>query len=316
MQIQTDKAIRSKQKNHKNTWAYLKENYDLYLFLLPAIIIIFVFSYVPLYGIQIAFKDYSASAGIWGSKWVGLTHFKRFFDSATAWRTIWNTLSLSIYSLVVGFPIPIILALFLNAMNKPRYRKVIQTITYAPNFISTVVVGGMIILFLSPRVGIVNNMMAALGFDKINFMAKSGMFQSIYVWSGIWQSAGWSSIIYFAALSSVSPELHEAAVLDGATRLQRIWHIDFPGILPTTVILLIMSVGSLLSVGFEKAYLLQNDQNMLRSEIISTYVYKMGMLKNDMSFSSAVDLLNSAVNCILLITVNYISGKVSDNSLW
>lgn len=316
MQVQSGKTAEARRRNNGKTWRYFKSNYDLYLFLLPAVLVIFIFSYIPLYGVQISFKDFSSSAGIWRSPWVGLKHFQRFFASATAGQTILNTITLSLYSLAIGFPVPILLALFLNAMNSQRYRKVIQTVTYAPNFISTVVIAGMIILFLSPRVGIVNNFLEAIGLARVNFMAKPGMFQSIYVWSGIWQGAGWSSIIYFAALSSVSPELHEAAVLDGATRLQRIRHIDFPSILPTTTILLILSVGNLFSVGFEKAYLLQNDQNMMRSEIISTYVYKMGLLKNDISFSSAVDLLNSLVNAVLLVSVNTVSKKISENSLW
>lgn len=309
-------AAGAKAKKRKTTWSYLKGNFDLYLFLLPATVVIFIFSYVPIYGIQIAFRRFSARRGIWDSPWVGLDNFTRFFESSNFWPLIWNTLSLSLYSLIAGFPIPIILALMLNSMNGKRYRKVIQTVTYAPNFISVVVMCGMIILFLSPRIGIVNKLMAVVGIPSINFMGEPSMFQHIYVWTGVWQGMGFNSVIYFAALSSIGPELHEAATVDGASKVQRIWHIDLPGILPTVVILLIMNCGSILSVGFEKAYLLQNDLNVGASEIISTYVYKMGLVKNDMSFSTAINLFNSVINAIMLILVNAISRKVSETSLW
>ncbi len=307
------------QKLHysKANWKnYLKGNYDLYLFLLPAVIVTIIFAYVPLYGLQIAFKDFSARAGIWGSEWVGMRNFTRFFASQSAWQIIGNTFLISLYSMLAGFPIPIMLALMLNSMKSGRYRKVIQTVTYAPNFISIVVICGMIILFLSPRSGVVNMILQAIGMDTVNFMAKPELFIHIYVWSGVWQSMGFGSIIYFAALSGVSPELHEAAIMDGATRLQRVWHIDLPCILPTASILLILNFGSLLSVGFEKAYLLQNDMNMSTSEIISTYVYKMSFVHNDMGFSTAIGLMNSVVNSILLVSVNWITSKLSGNSLW
>lgn len=300
----------------RRSLAYYKENFDLYIFMLPAILTMFIFSYIPIYGVQIAFRNFSPRRGIWGSPWVGMAHFTRFFQSANFWDLIWNTLSLSVYSLIAGFPIPIILALMLNSLNNKRYRKVIQTVTYAPNFISTVVMCGMTILFLSPRIGIINKLIGLLGVGPVNFMGEAGMWQHIYVWTGVWQGMGFNSVIYFAALSSIGQELHEAATVDGASKLQRIWHIDLPGIMPTVIILLIMNCGSILSVGFEKAYLLQNDLNLGVSEIISTYVYKMGLIKNDMSFSAAIGLFNSVINAILLITVNSISRKVSDTSLW
>ncbi len=310
----TTKSTQLKKKG--DFLSYLRENYDLYLFLLPAVLITFIFSYIPLYGVQIAFRNFSVRKGIWGSTWVGLEHFIRFFNSPNFWTLIWNTLSLSVYSLIAGFPIPILLALALNSLNSKRYRKVIQTVTYAPNFISTVVMCGMIVLFLSPRIGIINHLLNLIGVDSINFMGQAKLFPHIYVWTGIWQGAGWGSVIYFAALSGISPELHEAATVDGATKFQRILHIDIPGILPTATILLILNCGSILSVGFEKAFLLQNDLNSTVSEIISTYVYKIGLVYNDMSFSSAIGLFNSIVNAILLISVNTISRKVSGNSLW
>lgn len=304
-------------KKRKGEWLYyLKSNFDLYVFLIPAVVTTFVFAYIPMYGILLAFKDYSLRKGIWGSDWVGFEHFQRFFDSPDFWRLIWNTLSLSVYGLIAGFPIPIILALMLNSMRNKSYRKLVQTITYAPNFISTVVMCGMIVLFLSPRVGIVNSLLGMIGIESINFMGNASMFPHIYVWSGVWQTTGWSSVIYFAALSGISPELHEAATVDGATKLQRIRHIDIPGILPTAIILLIMSCGSILSVGFEKVFALQNPLNTPVSEIISTYVYKVGLIQNDVSYSTAISLFNTVINGIMLVTVNAISRKVSDSSLW
>ncbi|MFZ2538537.1 MAG: ABC transporter permease subunit [Oscillospiraceae bacterium] len=312
----TEQEITAKARAKREKRAYFKNNYDLYLFLVPAVIIILIFSYIPIYGVQIAFRDFSARKGIWDSTWVGLEHFQRFFDSANFWPLIWNTLSLSLYSLIAGFPIPIILAIMLNSLKHKRYRKLVQTVTYAPNFISTVVMSGMILLFLSPRIGVVNHLIGMFGINPVNFMGEVTMWRHIYVWSGVWQSAGWGSVIYFAALSGISPELHEAATVDGASKLQRIRHIDIPGILPTATVLLILSCGSILSVGFEKAFLLQNPLNLPVSEIISTYVYSMGLVHNDMSFSSAIGLFNSVINAILLISVNAISRKVSDNSLW
>jgi len=294
----------------------LKKDMSLWMFCVPGIILTFIFSYIPMYGVQIAFRKFNAKAGIWGSEWVGLRYFERFISSPYFGTTIRNTLILSLYGLVVSFPIPIILALMLNSFRHPRYRKVIQTVTYAPNFISTVVMCGMIILFLSPSVGIINNIITAFGGDAVNFMAKKEFWRHIYVWTGIWQGMGWSSIIYFAALSGISPELHEAARCDGATKFQLIRHIDLPSILPTATILLIMNCGSILSIGFEKAYLLQNDLNLTVSEIISTYVYKVGLIDNNMSYSTAIGLFNTLVNLILLIIVNKTSDKLSGTSLW
>lgn len=309
-----------KMLNHKTErqkWvSYIKGNYDLYLFLLPAVVVIFLFSYLPIYGILLAFKDYSVSRGILGSPWAGWKYFERFFSSTYFPMLMRNTLVLSLYSLAVGFPFPIILALCLNAVRAERFKKTVQLVTYAPNFISTVVMCGMIILFLSPRSGIVNRLFELFGQEEINFMANASYFPHIYVWTGVWQNAGWNSVIYFAALSGISPELHEAAMIDGASKWRRILHIDLPGILPTAVVLLILNMGNLMSVGYEKVYLLQNNTNIATSEVIATYVYKMGIVNNDISFSAAVGLFNSVINLILLVTVNWISGKVSENSLW
>lgn len=309
-----------KKRTGKRKWEkgilYFKGNYDLYLFLLPAVVVIFIFSYLPIYGIVLAFKDYSVSKGILGSTWVGWKHFSRFFSSAYFPVLMKNTLLLSLYSLAVGFPFPIILALLLNTIKVKWFKKTVQMVTYAPNFISTVVMCGMIILFLSPRAGMINKLLGLFGKNPVNFMAYASFFPHIYVWSGVWQTAGWNSVIYFAALSGISPELHEAAMIDGASRLQRILHIDLPGIIPTAVILLILNMGSIMSVGYEKVYLLQNNTNIASSEIIATYVYKMGILNNDISFSTAVGLFNSVINLVLLIVVNSISRKLSENSLW
>ena len=293
-----------------------KKNYPLWLFVLPGLILTFIFSYIPLYGIQIAFRNFNVKAGFLGSEWVGLKYFIRFFNSPYFFSTIRNTFVLSLYSLVAGFPIPIILALMLNSFRHKKYRKVIQSITYAPNFISTVVVCGMLLLFLSPRIGVINSVIVYFGGEAINFMAEKSMWRHIYVWSGVWQGMGWSSVIYFAALSAVSPELHEAARMDGASKFQMVCFIDFPSILPTATILLILSCGSILSVGFEKVFLLQNDLNLSVSQIISTYVYKVGLIDNNISYSSAIGLFNSVINATLLIAVNRISHKLSGISLW
>lgn len=295
---------------------YMSGHYQLYLFLIPAIIYLVVFQYAPLYGVQIAFKDYSTKLGILGSPWVGLKHFQEFFNSYYFGEVLRNTLLLSGLTLLVGFPVPIILALLLNQIPSEKFKKVVQTVTYAPYFISTVVICGMLYVFLSPSSGLINNILQIFGIGPINFMAEPQYFRGIYVISDVWQMAGWNSIIYLAALASVSPELHEAAVMDGASKFQRILHIDIPGILPQAMILLILNVGNIMSIGFEKVYLLQNDVNMINSEIISTYVYKMGIEHAQHSFASAVGLFNSVVNMILLVSVNAISRKLTENSLW
>lgn len=310
--LQPKGGIKKANKFVKN----FKRDFSLWLFVLPGMIITFIFSYIPLYGVQIAFRNYNAKLGFFGSKWVGLDHFIRFFESPYFLTTIKNTFVLSIYSLIAGFPIPILLALLLNSFRHKRYRKVIQTVTYAPNFISTVVMCGMLLLFLSPSMGFVNHIIRMFGGDPVNFMAEKNFWRHIYVWSGVWQGMGWSSVIYFAALSSVSPELHEAALMDGASKFQIVRYIDFPSIIPTATILLILSCGSILSVGFEKVFLLQNDLNLSVSQVISTYVYKVGLIDNNVSYSSAIGLFNSAINAVLLILVNKIADKMSGISIW
>lgn len=294
----------------------VKRNWDLYLLILPVIAYYIIFHYIPMYGVQIAFKDFLANKGIWGSPWRGLKHFQRFFDSYYFWRLIKNTVGISFYSLALGFPAPILLALMMNEVKSKYFKKTVQTVTYAPHFLSTVVMVGMLFVFLNPQYGIVNKALGLFGKQPIAFMQEAAYFKHIYVFSGIWQNAGWSSIIYLAALTSIDPELHEAATVDGANRIQRIWHINIPGIMPTVIILLIMNTGSIMSVGFEKVFLMQNNLNMETSDVISTYVYRSGILGAQYSFSTAVGLFNSIINFTLLVVVNSISRKVSETSLW
>ena len=292
-----------------------RQNYDLYLLLLPTLIYFVVFHYLPMYGVQIAFKNFNPVLGINGSPWIGFEQFERFFNSYQFWPIIKNSIGLALFEMAM-FPVPIIMALLLNQLTSKRFKSFVQTVTYAPHFISVVVIVGMLYLFLSPRGGIVNQLIVLLGGDPIFFFGISEWFKSLFVFSGVWQSFGWGMIIYLAALTSISPELHEAATVDGASKLRRIWHIDIPGILPTVIILLILNVGNLLNVGFEKVYLMQNPLNLSSSEIIQTHVYKAGLLGAQYSYSTAVGLFNSAINFILLIFINQVARKAGQNSLW
>lgn len=294
----------------------LKKYWQYYILLLPALAYFLIFCYGPMYGAQIAFRDFNARDGITGSEWVGFEHFERFFRSPNFTRLLRNTFVISAYGLVAGFPLPIILALSLNELQNSKVKKVAQTITYAPYFISTVVMCGMIIAFTNPSTGIINKLIVALGGEAIPFMSESSLFPSIYVWTGVWQGTGWGSVIYFAALSGVDPQLLEAATLDGASRWQKIWYINLPTLVPTIVIMLIMNCGNLLSVGYEKVFLLQNALNMNTAEVISTYVYKTGLVSGQYDFSTAIGLFNSVINLVLLVVVNTISRRISENSLW
>lgn len=299
----------------------LRQNWQLYLFLLIPTVYILIFSYYPMTGIQLAFKKFTYKLGIWGSPWVGLKQFEKFFTNYMFERVMTNTIRISVFSIVAGFPIPVIFALALNSVYHPRFKKAAQTITYMPHFISTVVLVGIMKQIFHPRVGIYGVVYSALNGGSLagDLFASPAAFDGLYIISGIWQSFGWSSILYLAALSSVSPEFHEAAEIDGATRLQRVLHVDVPAILPTIIITLILRVGQLLGVGFEKIYLMQTDMNLRVSEVISTYVYKRGLGSggnSDYSFATAVGLFNNVINLLLLVTVNKIAGKVSDTSLW
>lgn len=307
----TDIKLNKQQPLLQKMWKYRQ----LYLLLLPALIYVLIFNYGPMYGVQIAFKNYKGALGIWGSKWVGLKHFKDFFSGYYFWLLLKNTLILSLYNLLVSFPIPIIVALILNETG-PKLKKTAQTILYAPHFISTVVLCGMIVSLFSKESGAVNTMLEMLGMERYYFMGEPGAFRHLYVWSGVWQGMGWNAIIYIAALSSVDPSLHEAAAIDGATRMQRIIHINIPTIMPTIIITLIMAVGRIASVGYEKVFLLQTSLNIEVSEVISTYVYQRGIVDASYSFSAAVGLFNNIINIVLLCTANAISRKVSETSLF
>jgi putative aldouronate transport system permease protein len=275
-----------------------------------------IFKYLPMYGLQMAFQDFNPIKGFRGSKWVGLAQFKKLFTGFYFLSSLRNTLVISFYSLVAGFPFPIIFALLLNTVRQHSFKKTVQTIAYAPNFISTVVIVGMLKIFTSPSTGFINRLIEAMGGTAINFFASSAIFPHLYVWSGVWQSMGWGAVIYFAALAGVSPELHEAAIVDGANRLKRIWHIDLPSIIPTAVILLIMSMAGIVNVGFEKVWLMQTPLNIQTSEVISTYSYKVGIEQIQYSYSAAVGMFNSVVTFVLLVIINKISNKVTDISLW
>ena len=294
----------------------LKRNYILYLMIFPVLVYYITFYYVPMYGVQIAFRDYIPKLGFFKSEWVGWYNFSRFFDGYNFWNLIKNTVGISIYSLVVGFPIPIIFALMLNYINKEWFKKSIQMISYAPYFISIVVICGMITIFMSPDAGILNIIREEMGLEPVAFLSKAEWFKSIYVWTGIWQGIGWASIIYISALSGVDPQLHEAAIIDGAIKIKRIYHIDLPSIAPTIIMLFILNVGQIMNVGFEKIFLLQNSLNMSASDVISTYVYRVGLIGADYSFSTAVGLFNSVINLIILIMVNQAAKKMTSTSLW
>src|SRR5690625_2105930 len=298
---QTSKVHKKSNKAIKS----IRKNWDLYLLISPVIIYFIVFKYIPMYGVQIAFKDFIAADGILGSPWIGLENFERFFNSYYFFRLIKNTLFIGLYQLSIGFPVPIVLALQINEVANKHYKKAIQTITYAPHFLSVVVVVGMLFLFLSPGNGIINQIIVFFGGKPIYFMSEPSWFKAIYVFSGVWQQMGWSSSIYLAALSGVDPQLHEAAKIDGAGRLRRIWHINLPGIKPTIIILLILQSGDILSVGFEKVFLMQNELNMESSDVIATHIYRTVILGAQYSYSTAVGLFESVINFSILLVVNF-----------
>lgn len=313
--MQSVEAYR-KERKRANFWRKLGRCWQLYLLLIPAVVYIFIFNYMPLYGIQIAFKKFSPRKGYWDSPWVGMKHFKRFFESPDCWRLIRNTLTLSTYSLVVGFPLPIIMALMLNQCTHNGFKKLVQNVIYAPHFISVVVLVGMINVMFSVNSGVVNTLLEMCGQERILFTGQANCFPHMYVWSGVWQSVGWNSVIYFAALSAVSEDLHDAAIVDGASKWQRILHIDLPTIMPTITIMLVLQIGQLMNVGFEKVFLMQKNLNLQTSETIQTYVYKQGLQNSDYGYSTAVGLFNNVINFTLLTTVNAITRKIGGSSLW
>jgi putative aldouronate transport system permease protein len=294
----------------------LTKHWQLYLLIIPPLLFFVIFKYFPMANAVLAFKDYNVMKGIWGSPWVGFHNFKLFFENPLFWSLIKNTLFISGYLIIAGFPVPILLALALNEIRNGRFKRLVQLVSFAPYFISTVVMVSIIMLFLSPRLGFVNVAMNHFGFDSIDFLGEPGMFRSIYVLSDIWQTAGYSAVIYLAALAGIDPALYEAAKVDGASRFQKIRHIDLPGILPTITIILILNVGSVMAIGFEKMYLLQNPLNRVNSEIISTYVYQIGLLNANYSFATAVGVFNSVINLFLLISVNTLAKKFTNTGIW
>lgn len=294
----------------------IKNHYRLYLMLALPLAYLILFCYVPMGSLIIAFEDYSVRQGIFKSQWIGLLQFEKIFSTPTFAQLLRNTLALSLYSFVAGFPMPILLALALNECPSRIFKKTVQSITYAPYFLSTVVVVSIMTQFFHTRTGLVNNVIVGLGGSARNFMGETQSFRHLYVWSGVWKSAGYSAVLYLASLSSVDASLHEAAILDGANKVQRVIHVDLPSILPTVVISMILSLGSLMSLGYEKAYLMQNDLNMSVSEILSTYVYKRGLQDIQYSYSTALGLFNSLCNLLLICLANFIARKVGETSLW
>ncbi|MGO4936304.1 ABC transporter permease [Fundicoccus sp. Sow4_H7] len=314
MDTEEIKELRAKERKKKKN--FVTQNWQLYIFLFPTLLYFVIFHYVPMYGILMAFKDYSPALGVWNSPWVGFMWFEDFFNSYYFTDLLKNTLGISIYQIIVGFPAPIILALLMNEVKDGLYKRGLQTITYAPHFISLVVMVGIVIAFLSPTSGLINNILGLFGVGPIPFMIQPKWFKTIYVLSGVWQSTGWGAIIYIAALSGVDPQLHEAAIMDGASRLQRIRHINIPAIVPIIVVMFILEMGGIMSVGFQKILLMQNELNMSSSDVISTFVYRTGLLDAQYSYSTAVGLFDSVINATLLLTVNQISKKVTEIGLW
>lgn len=296
----------------------LQKNWILYALILPVIIYFIIFEYVPMYGITLAFKDFKVKLGILDSPWTDplFKNFQRFFRSYSFKMLLTNTLGISLYSLAVGFPLPIVLALLLNYLRSKHLKKTIQMVSYAPHFLSTVVICSMLTLFTTRGTGVFNILLRGFGWEDVNWLAKPEWFKSLYVWSGVWQSAGWDAIIYLSALAGVDYQMHEAAILDGASKLQRIFYVDIPSIVPTIVMLFILRMGSIMNVGFEKVFLLQNDLNYTASATISTFVYEVGLIDRDFSFSTAVGLFNNVINVILLVSANWFSKHVFKESLW
>lgn len=303
-------------KQKKSIGKIIKSKWQLLVMFAVPLVWYIIFCYIPMYGIQLAFRDYNPRLGYLGSPFVGLRWFKQFFSSYYWTDIIWNTFSISLYSIVIGFPVPIVLAIIINELPGKRFKKILQNITYIPHFISIVVLCGMLYLFLSPQYGILNTILGSFGIGPIGFLESSKYFKGVYVLSEVWQESGWSSIIYIAALAGIDPALYEAAKIDGAGRMKRIIHISLPGITPTVVTLLILKIGQIMSIGFEKAYLLQNDLNLKSSEIISTLVYKQGILQGNIGYATAVGLMNSCLNLLLIVLANKFCKRFFDTSLW
>lgn len=294
----------------------MKRNLVLYLFIAPAAIYYLLFHYAPMYGTLIAFQDYNPFKGMTSSPWVGFKHFQAFFDSIYFFRLVRNTLLIGLYTIVFGFTIPIVFAILLHEVKNSKFRNVIQSVSYLPHFISTVVVAGLIVNFLSPSTGFVNGIIELLGGTRIDFLRDPGWFRTIYVSSGVWQTVGWSSIIYFASLTGISPSLYEAAEMDGASRWDKIWHISLPGIKPTIITILLLDLGRVMDVGFEKVYLLYSSATYETADVLSTYVYRAGLEQQQYSFASSVGLFNSFLTFVFIIVCNRLARRLSGYSLW
>lgn len=303
-----------------NIFIRLKKNLikdkELYLIISPVILFYIIFHYVPMYGVLIAFKDFKPIDGIIGSEWIGFENYQEFFGSLYFWRLMKNTILLSIYSLIWGFPVPILFAVLLNEINDGLFKRSVQTISYFPHFIALVVVVGMIATFTSPLDGIVNKFIVTLGFEPINFLSEPGWFRTIFVSSEVWQSFGWGSIIYLAAIAGINPQLYEAAAMDGAKRWAKIRHITIPGILPTIIILFILNMGKMMDIGFEKVLLLYQPSTYVTADVIGTYVFRKGIIQADYSYAAAIGLFENMINIVFLLVANQLSRKLSDTSLW
>lgn len=307
-----------KKKKYTGYFSDIKTNWQLYVLILIPLAYIIVFKYVPMYGARISFIDYKPRLGYMGSEWVGLKHFIRFVNSTQFWPLIRNTLAISLYSLAISIPFPILLAVSLNYLKNERFKKTVQMVTYLPHFLSTVIIVSLIQLLFNTQSGIVNNVIQLINGEKVNILGLSKYFRHLYVWSGVWQSTGWGSIMYISALAGVDPQLHEAAIIDGANKIKRIWHIDLAGILPTVAIMTIMNLGSIISVGFDKTFMMQNPTNLEISEVLSTYEYKIGIGGGIPSYSypAAIGLMASVVSFLMIMTTNKISKKLTEVGLW
>lgn len=308
----TEYRTRRKLLLRKRIW----QSKELYLMIALPLIWYIIFRYIPIYGVQIAFRDYRVARGFFGSEWVGLKHFERFFKSFYFERVISNTLIINGVSLLVGFPVPILFALMLNELRCMRYKKLLQNVTYIPHFLSTVVLVSILQLIFNPNTGVYNLFLKALGYKTTNYFATVSAFKPMYIISGLWQNMGWDSILYIAALAGIDPEQYEAATIDGASRFQKILYISIPGILSTITIMLLLRCGQIMNIGYEKVLLMQNDLNKASSDVISTYVYRVGILEGNYSYSTAINLFNSACNIILLYVANMLSKKMGGSSLW
>ena len=305
------------QQKKKSVWTKMGRHWQFYLIVALPMLYFILFKYVPMYGILLGFKRYRVSRGIWGSPWVGFYQFAKFFKNPSSLRIMYNTFLLSMYALVSSIPLAVILAIALNETRSKLWRKSVQMITYAPYFISTVVMVAILMQFLDPALGLFNTVRGLLGKESLNYMGEAKLFKHIYVWSALWQNTGYNAIIYLAALTGINPELYEAARVDGVNKFQKIWYVDLPCIQNTIIIMFIMNMGFVMSLGFEKAFLMQNPLNLESAEIMSTYVYKMGLINSDFSYSTAIDMINSVINIILILTFNKLSKiRSKEGGLW